>query len=119
MSAGPSASYILFLLIRRPATRSTYSVHLCRIDRVIFISNFFTVITKKSMHMHAYLEFILVMTKMVVHFLIICEQRLELRWIATNDGEDHRQSVFACTQHRFRCASHCDPHIKMIINSTR
>src|SRR6188768_123384 len=99
MSVGASARYILLFLVRRPTTRATYPIHLCRIDRVIFISNFLTIITKKSMHMHTCLEFIFIMAKMVIHILVIFKQRLELCWVATNDSEDHRQSMFTCTQY--------------------
>src|SRR5678815_4714791 len=119
MSVGASARDILLLLIRRPATGTTHSIHLGRINWIIFISNFITIITKKSMHMHTYLEFFLIMTKMIILFLVIFKQGFELCWIATNDGEDHRQSIFACSQYRFRCTSYCDPYIKVIINSTR
>src|SRR5258705_13115454 len=99
MSIDASACYILLLLVRRPTTRATNPIHLCRIDRIIFISNLFTIITKKSMHVHTNLEFIYIMTKMVLHFPVIFKQRLELCRVATNDGEDDRQSMFTCTQY--------------------
>src|SRR6187551_1284912 len=118
MSIGTSASYILLLLIRGPTTGTANSIHLRRIDRVIFIGNFFTVITKKSMHMHTNLEFILIMTKLIVHIPVIFKQRLELCRVPTYDSEDHGQSMFTRTQYRSRGTSHCDPDVKMIIDST-
>src|SRR6187399_6356 len=99
MSITTSACYILLLLIRRPSTTTTHSIHLCRIDRVILVGNLFTVIAKKCMHVNANLEFFHIVTIMFVHFFIVFKQGLELFWIASNDRKDHRQPMFACTQY--------------------
>src|SRR5688572_26255852 len=99
MPVAASAGYILLLLIGRPPTGTTNPVHLRRVYWIILISDLFTVITKQRMHMHADPEFLHIMPGLFVHILVILKQRFELRWIATNDCEDHRQAMFACTQY--------------------
>src|SRR5688572_6151264 len=99
MAIATPSCYVLLLLIRRPTATATHSIHLCGIDRVILISDLFTVVAKKSMHVYTYLEFFHIMSIMIVHFFIVFKQRLELFWITSNDRKDHRQSMFACTQY--------------------
>src|SRR4030095_3200825 len=109
MPITPSASNVLRFLKWRPTPGTSYPIHLCRIDRIIFISNLFTIITKKRMHVYTYLEFIHIMFKMTVYILVIFKQRLELCRVTANDCEDHRQSMFSGTQHRLWCTANSDP----------
>src|SRR5204862_1854713 len=90
-----SADIILLFLVRRPSPTLAYSIHLRGVDGVIFISYFLTVFTKKCMHMHTYLEFIYIMTKLLVQILVIIKQWFELYRIATNDSKYYRQPMFS------------------------
>src|SRR5687768_8162607 len=99
MAIATTAGYVLLFLVRRPTATTTHSIHLCRIDRVILISNSFTIITKKRMHVYTNLEFIHIMTIVIVHFFIVFKQWLELCWVATNDRKNHGQSMFTCSQY--------------------
>src|SRR5215471_2984235 len=117
MSFFSSSHFILLILVWLPSAAATNSVHGCCIHRKIFICSLLTVFTKKCMHMQTHLEFIHVVTEMFVHIMVILKQRFMVSRIAANNCEYHRQSIFTGTQNTFRCATHCDPNIQVIVYS--
>src|SRR5689334_2207740 len=115
MATAASSCFILLWLIRWPSTAAAYPVHLCRINRVIIGSSFFTVFAKESMHVYTYAELAHIMTKLFIHVFIIIKQRFELNRAAANDRKYHRQTKLTGTNNRFGCTADSDPYIQVII----